>query len=286
VYDEVNLNGISFSNDGSLNRSIFYSQFNDVNIYVEDKDKEYVYETIFSRLFANQSINIAAIITTGGKNSLTKAFNKFGEKSDEGKSNVYIADGDFDKILQKPMIDNSHFIYLNKYNIECYWIDKNAIIEYMKCKCKCKKKETEEIINFAEGYNKIILDLCELFVLFMIVQNERPSLKNVDMGVYKFIDNDTGYILPEKIAEYKAYLRPYFPELDKKISQYKLIADTYTFKDYSIIICGKYLLRCLYHYIKSKVICGINYEDLQNFLICLFDIRSLDYVKSRILGVA
>ena len=43
--------GLQFSEEAELNRYLFYSDLNEINFFVEDKDKEYEYETIFLRLF-------------------------------------------------------------------------------------------------------------------------------------------------------------------------------------------------------------------------------------------
>lgn len=43
--------GLFFSESGLENRSLFFSPLNDINIYVEDVGKEYIYEEIFERLF-------------------------------------------------------------------------------------------------------------------------------------------------------------------------------------------------------------------------------------------
>ena len=47
-------NGLTFSDDALSNRSLYLSEFNDINFFVEDKGKEFEYEEIFERLFDNK----------------------------------------------------------------------------------------------------------------------------------------------------------------------------------------------------------------------------------------
>ena len=58
--------GLQFTEEGELNRYLFYSDLNEINFIVEDKDKEYEYETIFKRLFKGK-YKIASIIAANGK---------------------------------------------------------------------------------------------------------------------------------------------------------------------------------------------------------------------------
>lgn len=58
--------GLHFTKEAEINRYLFYADLNDINIFVEDKDREYEYETIFSRMFEGK-YKIASIIAAGGK---------------------------------------------------------------------------------------------------------------------------------------------------------------------------------------------------------------------------
>ena len=57
---------LNYSNDALLTRVIFLASQNDLNIFVEDTNKEYEYEEIFERLFS-EDLRINCIFPTGGK---------------------------------------------------------------------------------------------------------------------------------------------------------------------------------------------------------------------------
>ena len=97
---------LEYSFDASLNRTLFYSEFNDINIYVEDINKEYEYETVFKRLLGDE-YRISSIFCMGGKIGVIKAFEE-NKKQNINDLNFYIVDGDFDRyIFPEKMIKDS-----------------------------------------------------------------------------------------------------------------------------------------------------------------------------------
>lgn len=98
------------------------------------------------RLFGSQ-IKIGEIFPMNGKKGVEKAFEEYGN-SYENKPAIYIVDADFDIVMEKEMIQDENYIYLEKYNIESYFVDKRATIKYMARKLKKRQKEVKEIINY------------------------------------------------------------------------------------------------------------------------------------------
>lgn len=96
--------GLFYSNEALMNRVLFYSDKNEINIFVEDEGKEFEYEHIFERLFSRE-IKIDKIFPMKGKEGVKKAFDEFGVES-EGKIAIYLVDGDFDLILEKDMVNH------------------------------------------------------------------------------------------------------------------------------------------------------------------------------------
>lgn len=131
-------NTLSYSEEALINRVLFLSDFNEINIFVEDEYREFEYERIFDRLFSYK-LKINHIFAMKGKNGVKKAFEQYGDKYDN-KPAIYVVDGDFDLILKKDVIHHNNFIYLEKYNIESYYIDKDATFRFMSGKMKERRK--------------------------------------------------------------------------------------------------------------------------------------------------
>ena len=78
-----------------LGQDILYSQFNDINFYVEDTDQEHFYFNILIKLFPN--VSFEKIFPLNGKDNVVIE----SKLTTDDKTKVYIVDLDFDEILNK-----------------------------------------------------------------------------------------------------------------------------------------------------------------------------------------
>lgn len=280
-----NVEGLSFSRDALLNRPLFLSRFNDINIYVEDVGKEYEYEEIFERLFES-NLNIFSIFPLGGKDAVINAYQTQGLIDISGKTNIYIVDGDFDNLWDDQKIVAPNLIYLTRYNIESYYCSKEAILKFMRSFLKCTRNEAEAKIHFDEWQYYLRNEIGKLFVLFAIVKRRRPGLPNVGLGTGKFL-NKNGRLIVE---EYDRYLEMISQEIGStKIfieDIYERIDRQFTGnKDEKIlsIICGKFQFESLCRFLKSYCNKNINRENFRASLIANFDLQPLDFLKEQML---
>lgn len=280
---------LNYSDEANATRYILLKDTNDINIFVEDKDKEYEYEPIINRMLDGK-YKISSIFGVGGKPKLIERFHEFGtvDADNPSKINIYIADGDFDALLiPHDMITNDHFIYLETYNIETYYIDEDATIEYLCGHFKQRKCDVAQRVDFSLWINTIVSQLKKVFLCFCFVQKFCNSEKNVDIGPGYFIDEKTGF---ERKNAFERYLDNILiasnvtkETYDKEIS---LIEDSFNklYGDkYLNLICGKYLLHSLYRYAESLLDKkNLNYDLLKWDLIRNFDVKKLEYIKNRI----
>lgn len=174
--------GLFYSESALLNRVLFYSDYNDINIFVEDEFKEFIYENIFQRMF-NYKIKINKILPMKGKKGVEKAFQEYGGAYD-GKPAIYLVDGDFDLVMGKEMISSP------------------------------------------------------------------------------------------RISDY-----------DIKYDLYKRKFETILSGDTTKLVCGKYLLASLSNYLREKADVRFKEDDFIYFLASFFDIKTLDFVKERIVSI-
>ena len=271
---------LEYSFDASLNRTLFYSEFNDINIYVEDINKEYEYETVFKRLLGDE-YRISSIFCMGGKKEVIKAFEE-NKKQNINDWNFYIVDGDFDRyIFPEKMIKDSHFIYLDTYNIENYYIDEEACYKFSKGKLRLIDDKVRKIINFDNWLNTIITQSSKLFLSYCFLEKYYPEIPSVSRKHCEFIDSKTGFERTDDA--YTKYFENVIINADSdamsKINDidrdYKLINGD----NYFNLICGKFLLCSLGFYLRSKINNRIDNDDLKWYLIENFDIKKLDYIK-------
>lgn len=271
--------GLFYSEEALMNRVIFLSEHNDINIFVEDIDKEYEYENIFNRMF-NYQININHIFAMNGKIGVEKAFKQYGEVYD-GKPSIYLVDGDFDLIMGKDMIEHPNYIYLEKYNIESYYIDRRAIIRFVSGKIKKRQRDVEEIVQFDLWSTDTYGWLQTLFLNYILVQDKFPNEKNVGIPGHSYLKSNG--------LEDEVKIKKYVDTLKERVSDYenliKLIYKKYVNKlneDSTRLICGKYLLASLSQYLRKRVNKPFKEEDFKYYLLSEFDITCLNYVKNRV----
>ena len=276
---------LTFSKEALSNRTLFLSTFNDINVFVEDVGKEYIYEEIFERLFDGQ-INIFTVFPLGGKDAVIKKQNETNIYDNSGKLNVFLVDGDFDILWEDQKVIAPNLIYLTRYNIESYYCSKEAILKYMRGFLKCTRDEVEANIHFEEWSDFFKDEAGRLFVLFAIVKRYQIDLPNVSTATGKFLDAD-GRLLSQQFEDYNKSiiekmgpLEPYINEIYEKINE--KIVDDGSEKILSII-CGKYQMESLCRHLKKCCHKNINRETFRSVLISSFDLEPLFFLKNAII---
>ena len=101
-----------YSQEALATRFVLFQGLNEINLFVEDSNREHIYETIFRRMLGNQ-YNISAIFAVGGKPAVIERYKEF-KSNTNGIKNYYIVDGDFDRyIYPDNMICDPCFISQN-----------------------------------------------------------------------------------------------------------------------------------------------------------------------------
>lgn len=219
---------LTYSQEGQLNRSMFYSK-QDINIFVEDRDSEYLYEEILKRLLVDE-YRIDTVFPLDGKNNVLSEYIKQGEVDKNGTPNLFLVDGDFDRYIgyspatrndfkgdkesdievsrfvRNKIIQSDSVLYLKTYNIENYFIDEEAVLKYIKGIIKKKDSELKSIADFGHWRETVVNESKDLFVIYCFVikylylygyevdgQSSKLSDKTVSRSHFKFLDVKTGF---------------------------------------------------------------------------------------------
>lgn len=277
---------LEYSEDALAARFVLYQGLNEVNLIVEDSDREYIYETIFKRMLGEQ-YNISTIFAVGGKPAVIERYMEFKGETDSIK-NFYIVDGDFDRYIHKDdMINDPCFIYLKTYNIENYFIDENACLEYSKGHLKCLDEDTKSKVDFNSWKTRIISESAKLFLCYCYVQKFHPTVETLSRSSFLFLDYKTGF---ERDGAYREYWNNEILSLgtdaQNKINEIDVLYKSINGNDYFNLICGKFLIDSLYTYLLNLFKKPYTKDDFIWYLINHFDITKLDYVKNAILSVS
>lgn len=232
-----------------MGQDIVWSQFNDVNFYVEDMEQENFYFEILKKLFPK--IKFERIFPLGGKlNIFTDAALNVGDKK-----KVYIVDLDFDEILGKKNLSENIF-YLEKYSIENYLIDPEAIKKIIiEEKPKVKVNEIDALFDINTFYAECHALFPELISYYLTIQKYELGIENVKCNTARFCNFNTNpaSLKAAQINAYNAQIKLALIakdgriKLNAQLKHYKKLFKTT--KDTLKYTPGKYLL----NFIKYRI---------------------------------
>lgn len=278
-----NTDALLYTNEAEATRYFYYKDSQEINFFVEDKNKEYEYELLFEKLFPE--LKIKTIFSSGGKPAMENLFHEFGifDHDNDLHPNIYIVDGDFDVIINPSnMIQNDHYIYLDAYNIESLLFEEIACVRLSMCKLEKSFSYTKDKININAWYSKIINQSKELFYIYCFLKAYYPTIKNVGNSPYLFIDPNTGFEKANALNEYKLTLKDSGidlaqDKLDNIINKFSLEYG----QDYWRLVCGKFVLTSLVHYLKAKGV-SVNYKDLKHHFLLNPDNQKFIYLTTKV----
>lgn len=233
---------------------VFYSDFNDVNFYVEDDEQENLYEAIFRKLFSR--LKIARIFPLGGKPAVLQ----HATSSSNGairNFRAYIIDRDFDYLLGKQSTHPNVF-YIDRFCIESHLLEISAVVELViENHPRRKRPEVETTLALGIQIPSIYRCLRPLFVLFFCAQRLDLGVKNCSLPPEAFCKpkrlwelNDATIVRYEadlKKAAQAVLLDPPLvnPRSDCRLSRVARASD-------HSLVSGKFVAAMLFHYVKSN----------------------------------
>ena len=294
-------NGLKHSHPALYTRQKFLENANDFNLYIEDTGYEFWYKEIFKRM----GYRIVSVVASGDKYKVVQDYKTYGRKSQKGKLNFYITDGDFWRYkCPEKMILDDHFIYLQTYNIESYFIDWNYPNNFLKGRLHTDDDGVlESGFNF-EGWKKRIVDESkELFLRYATIESltakngESDPEFSTEIGktvssAKKVLDFKTGFLnhdaLETELERINQIVKTHnlYDVFAKEMEKIKEKYESINNEDYYNLICGKYLFKSFIAYIrnilvaKSAKVTVISEGDFKWECITSFDIRKLDYIKT------
>jgi hypothetical protein len=264
-------------------QDILYTQFNEINFYVEDTDQEHFYYNILAKLFPNLSFE--KIFPLNGKDNVI-----IESKLTSGdKSKVYIVDLDFDEILNKKENEDNLF-YLKRYSIENYLCHKTSVYEIIREKNpKLKDNEIDNIFSFESVQKDWKKLLTELSSSFIIIQKYSLGKEYFGLNCPRDFDfNQTpstikNQFLPNYFSEVETLLKSRNRRYTLKSQVNKLKSNFRSLEKAIKNIPGKYILNLLKYQLESKGL--INQISMESFTYKLSkdcNIDSLSFLKDEI----
>ena len=181
--------------------SVFYENFNDVDIYVEDTAEGY--DKIFSRLLGRAldgQISIDRVFPLGDRDKVASAARASLEQASE-RTSIYIVDGDLYLLCGELQELPTNLIVLPRYCIENFLFSKEAIIELLDEEDISKDKAAlEHHFAYEEWIASADQTLRPLFVIFSVSHYFDSGIKTVGNGSTSICGDDGGNIDPTKVT--------------------------------------------------------------------------------------
>ena len=178
--------------------SVFHVQFNDVDFYVEDADKQSLYYSILSRLFPD--VQIDRIFPLGGKPAVIH----HAQNNRTRRKSVYILDKDFADLLGI-LVSLPTVVYLDRFCIENYILEPVAIWRFVVAeRPTLTEHKVRTSLDIPEFIRTAIRDLRMLFFHFFMVQKHGFTLENCGMPVARFTRDNRQWDIDEaKVRKYQ-----------------------------------------------------------------------------------
>lgn len=266
-------------------QDILWTQFNDVNFYVEGIEQENFYFEILKKLFPK--IKFERIFPLGGKpNILADAALNNGDKK-----KVYIVDLDFDDILNCKH-NNNNIFYLERYSIENYLLDLSAIKKIIiEEKPKIKNHEIDSNLNINSFFNECHTLYSDLVKYYIVIQKHELGIENVKCDPARFCNYTVvpATIKEQQVTNYRIQLEALLAAKDARLrlsSQMNQLKRYFsTIQEALKHIPGKYLLNFIKYRIEHLFkIAQMTLESFTYRLAKNCTLEDLFYLRQRIVN--
>lgn len=243
------------------NREAFIVGNEPIVLYVEDMDKEYVYQDIIKQLYSGHESEIMTkvqVVAAGNKRLVKEKYLHNGVISEDGtKHYVYLMDGDFDRyIAPDTLIHDTNVVYLDTYCLESSLINLEACISFVQGETHRQDYAVRSGLHFSEWKERIVQLSKDLFLSFAVLQQFWNSNHNVKIpaGVSdakKALNSRNGLVKGEKINSIIQGIKETVVDYDARLALIKERYEEIHPNDYYFLICGKYLLHSLAAHIRN-----------------------------------
>lgn len=269
---------LRFSIEALKLKTKFYRYYNEIDVFVEDEDDGAFYEKLLDKIVGN-SVRIKRVFGVGGKVNLFQKVNEYIAKPAERKA-FFIADGDFDRILNRPFPATSSLYVLEEYCIENFLFEEVAICNVIQEEKPNKKiKEIKSVIKLNSWLEESVNQLTPLFATFILIQKYNMGIPNVDVGLGTFLSNSgIPRLEKKKVERYIARVQAsYHARGNKKFKKEIILIEKKLGKSWrrrKRYICGKdYLMPLLRFEVKRYFGRDLNLKSFRFRIMnhCRFD---------------
>ncbi|QJI19935.1 MULTISPECIES: DUF4435 domain-containing protein [unclassified Pseudomonas] len=179
--------------------SVFYENFNDFDVYIEDTAPGYgkIFAAMFSRAMSSQ-VTLDRVFPLGQRGDVIAAARARKVAATERPA-VYIVDGDLYILAGEREEIPDNVIVLPRYCIENFLLDEVAFVDVMDDEhCDLASEELRGRFDFAGWFDRSTASLYSLFRVFAAAHFLRSGIATVSRGYGSICNGETGEVDVEK----------------------------------------------------------------------------------------
>lgn len=272
--------------EGAAALDMFFSEFNDIDIFVEDLEQDNLYLMILRRILPQ--LRIARVFPLGGKPNVLLQLQRMKSFRDD-RVRVFLLDPDFDPFLGQ-LVDDDAVVYLPHFCLENHLVEREAAVEIViEHQPRSNRNDVDLKLDFDRFVSATYESLENLFLSFFMVQANSLAIKNTSSPCELYAsEGDRSVICPDRVQSYIDEVAdlcadagipvPSAPIRDDPRVQVLLDQDIRT------RVSGKYVLKCLFH--RQKGLFGLGSTTFDSYLYRLAKACSLaafEPVRTKIL---
>lgn len=180
-------------------KSVFFEEYNDIDIYIEDTAVGYVklFTEIFSRLFEGE-YRISNVYPLGGRGAVLEECERWQGKF--SRPSLYIIDGDMYLLTKEEKVQLDGLYILPMYCIENMLIDEAALIEVLNEEETVRLKNQIKLdFDFNHWLAINISSLTELFIEYAVCFELCPEMQTVAYPVSNLVSSNRGELDEVKV---------------------------------------------------------------------------------------
>lgn len=188
------------SNAGLSAKSVFFEEYNDIDIYIEDTAHGYVklFTEIFSRLFEGE-YKISNVFPLGGRQAVIDECTRW--QGIFTRPSLYIVDGDMYLLTGKNHPELDGLYALPMYCIENMLIDENALIEILNEEDAVKlKDQIQSDFDFESWMEHNLPSLKKLYTEYAVCFDLCPDIQTVSYPISSLVSSNRGELDEVKVS--------------------------------------------------------------------------------------
>lgn len=180
--------------------SVFFEEYNEIDVYVEDTAKGY--EKLFARLLGRAlTVHVALerVYPLGSRKEVLAEAEKL-ECSTDKRTSVFIVDGDLYLLAGERDVISKNVVVLPRYCIENFLFDESALLQIIDEENIDKDvKQLEAQFDFENWLSEASENLKELFVIFAVSHALESGIPTVSRGGKSICADNLGNICRAKV---------------------------------------------------------------------------------------